>query len=65
MKFRRKIMLGIAALAGIAAGTGTAYAQRVCEHVGRWNLVNGHYVCSGDYLTGQCIWTDDCRVNVD
>ena len=66
MTFNRKIMVRVAALAGIGlVAVSTADAQTVCRHVGQWKLVDGKYVCSGDYPSGPCVWYDDCRVNVE
>lgn len=66
MRLNRKIMI-CAAFVGTALGTASAlHAQKtVCEHIGKWQLVDGRMVCAGDYPSGQCVWTDDCRVNVD
>lgn len=65
MGFTRKVMIRAAALAGIGLATGSAVDAQVCQHLGRWTLVNGSYVCSGDYTSGQCVWSDDCRRNIE
>ena len=66
MRFDRKVILRVAALAGLGLGAaGVAHAQKVCRHIGNWTLVDGRYVCAGQYISGQCVWTDDCRVNVE
>jgi hypothetical protein len=39
--------------------------KKVCEHIGKWEVINGRIVCSGTYLSGDCVWTDDCRVSVE
>lgn len=65
MRFDRKTMVCVAALGGLALGTASVvHAQKKCEHYGRWTLVDGNYVCSGNYTSSHCIWYDDCRVNV-
>ena len=65
MGFRRKIMICVAAVAGTGLGAASTAEAQVCHHLGRWVLVNGSYVCSGDYTSGQCVWTDDCRRNIE
>jgi hypothetical protein len=66
MKLGRKITICVAALAGVGFGaTRVANAQNVCRHIGQWTLIDGRYVCTGHYASGQCVWTDDCRVNVE
>jgi len=59
-------MMCIAMLAGVGLGTAsTADAQKVCRHIGKWMLVESRYVCRGDHADGHCVWTDDCRMNVE
>lgn len=65
MNFSRTIMVCVAALAGVGLGAATAAEAQVCRHIGTWSLNDGHWVCSGDYVAGHCVWYDDCRVNVD
>lgn len=61
MRFTGKIMICVAALAGIGlAAASTAHAE-VCKHIGMWTRTEDGYVCSGDYAVGQCVWYDDCR----
>jgi hypothetical protein len=63
MRFRRKIMICVAALSGTVLGAAsTADAQNICRHIGKWTMLEGRYSCKGDHLDGHCIWTDDCRV---
>jgi hypothetical protein len=64
MRFGRKAMICAAALGGLGTAS-VVYAQKRCEHYGQWKLVNGNYVCSGNYTSSHCIWYDDCRVYVD
>lgn len=64
MRLGRMTRICVAALAGLGFANAT-YAQKVCRHIGNWSLVDGRYVCSGYYTSGQCVWTDDCRVNAD
>ncbi|HEX6040487.1 hypothetical protein [Longimicrobium sp.] len=63
MRLDRKMMIRAAVLAGIGLGAGAAQAQKFCRHIGNWVLVDGRYVCAGHYPSGQCVWTDDCRVS--
>jgi hypothetical protein len=63
MRFKRTIMICAAAMAGLSA-VSTADAQR-CQHIGRWTRTADGFVCSGYYTSGECLWYDDCRVNVD
>lgn len=65
MRFNRKIMICVAAFAGITLGKASTADAQVCRHIGMWTLVNGRYVCSGYYTSGQCLWYDDCRVSVE
>jgi hypothetical protein len=66
MGFKRKIMICAAALASVGLGPGsTADAQVGCRHIGMWTRTVDGFVCAGDYYGGQCVWTDDCRKNVE
>lgn len=65
MRFKRKSMICAAALAGIGLVTASTAHAEACRHFGRWTLTDDGYVCSGDYDSPQCLWYDDCRVNVE
>lgn len=65
MRLNRKIMICVAALAGLVTASAVHAQKKVCEHIGKWEVINGRIVCSGTYLSGDCVWTDDCRVNVE
>ena len=55
----------LCAFAAIVTGAVVAQAQ-VCSHKGRvMQTMEGAYVCSGEFLTSTCTWTDDCRKNVE
>lgn len=65
MRFNRKILSGVAALAGAGlVAVSTADAQK-CQHIGQWSRTEDGYVCFGDYFSGHCVWYDDCRVYVE
>lgn len=64
MRFRRKTTICMAALVGVGLGSATT-ADAACRHIGRWTLMEYGYVCQGFYTSGNCIWTDDCRVNAE
>lgn len=65
MGINRKIVIRAAALAGLGLGAVSAADAQVCQHIGRWTRTADGYVCSGHYATGDCVWTDDCRRNIE
>lgn len=65
MKFKRKIMLCAVALAGIGLGPVSIAEAQVCRHIGVWTRTEDGYVCAGEYMAGNCVWTDDCRKSVE
>lgn len=63
MRLSRKIVSGVAALAGVAlVAASTAEAQTKCQHIGQWTRTPDGFVCFGDYFSGHCVWYDDCRM---
>ncbi|HLM69752.1 MAG TPA: hypothetical protein VK358_19570 [Longimicrobium sp.] len=65
MRASRKIILGAATLVGIGLAAASTAEAQVCQHIGKWTRVGDGWVCSGDYTSGHCTWTDDCRVNAE
>jgi hypothetical protein len=65
MRSNRKIMLYAVALAGIGLGPASTAEAQVCRHIGVWTRTDNGFVCAGEYLAGNCVWTDDCRKSVE
>lgn len=65
MRFNRKIISCVAALAGAGLlAASNVYAQK-CQHIGQWQRTEDGFRCYGDYFSGHCLWYDDCRMNVE
>jgi hypothetical protein len=65
MRLNRKIMIRATALAAIGLGAVSTADAQVCRHIGRWTRTADGIRCLGDYVSGDCLWYDDCRKSVE
>jgi hypothetical protein len=65
MRFTRKHLFRAVALAAVGLGLTSAAEAQVCQHIGVWTRTDNGFVCAGERLSGNCVWTDDCRKSVE
>jgi hypothetical protein len=65
MRIKRKFAICAAALAAIGLGPASVAHAQVCQHIGVWTRTEDGFKCAGYLFSGNCVWTDDCRKNVE